>query len=623
MEQFPDEPLVRLKEKIQEFPSLPGVYLMKSLQDKIIYVGKAKNLRARVRSYFNNLKDQSPKTTLLMQSVQNIEYLLTQTEIEAFLLEASLIKKHRPKYNIRLKDDKAYPYLRIDLKAQFPRIYLSRRVERDGSLYFGPYTSGAAVRQMIQFLNQTFLIRDCEDQFMKSRKRPCMTHQIGRCLAPCVGLVSSADYRAEVERAVLFLRGKNKKLVSELKQQMMAAAQKEQFETAAKLRDRLWAIESLLEKQAVVEPNSDTDQDILGFFGDERGTLVETLHVRAGRLIGSRPHFLPLFNGLDPSEEPKEWIPSFLTQYYIDNFIPDQVLLPLDLGRDICKLIEDVLCERSGHKVKVGFVTQELGQKLLQIAEENAKNHFQNYLNRSRHKEEGLRFIQKKFHLAKLPHRIECFDISHLQGRESVASRVCFEDGIPNKNLYRRYRLKIANSDDYQAMREVLTRRFSKDQEELPDLLVIDGGKGQLNIARKVLQELGLDELPVVGLAKSRTKSDFGAEEVQTSLERFFLPNRQNPVTFKPGSESYQILVSLRDEAHRFAINYHRTLREAAQWASALDSIPGLGEQKKLLLLEHFSDLEQIRNSTVEELSKIKGITRKIAETILQELSRS
>ncbi|WP_415063923.1 excinuclease ABC subunit UvrC, partial [Bdellovibrio sp.] len=311
-----------LRDKVKEFPTQSGVYLMKSQTDKIIYIGKAKNLRNRVRSYFNDSKDHSPKTRLLVQNINEVEYILTKTEVEAFLLEASLIKKHRPKYNIRLRDDKAYPYIRFSWGDEFPRLYLARKVKKDGSLYFGPYTSGLAVQGTIRFLNRTFKIRDCTDAMFKTRKRPCMTYQIGRCTAPCVNYISQNEYREEVEGAKLFLKGQNRKVVKSITEKMMLAAEEEKFEVAARLRDSVQAIKAILEKQAVINDTTEKDQDAVGYFGDERGCLIETVHVRAGRVIGTRSHYLPHFDPNDAVEDPREWLVDFLNQYYEDNFIP-------------------------------------------------------------------------------------------------------------------------------------------------------------------------------------------------------------------------------------------------------------------------------------------------------------
>ncbi len=616
------ERLDKLREKVKEFPTQSGVYLMKSANDKIIYVGKAKSLRHRVRSYFQGNKDHSPKTVLLVTQIVEVEYILTKTEVEAFLLEASLIKKHRPKYNIRLKDDKTYPYIKLSWSDKFPRLYLSRKVKRDGGLYFGPYTSGGAVHETIRFLNRTFKIRDCTDSVFKSRKRPCMTHQIGRCTAPCVDLISEKDYREEVEGAKAFLKGQDKKVVKQLTARMKEAAENEQFEMAGRLRDSISAVKSILQKQSVINASSDKDQDALGFFGDDRGTLIETVHVRQGRVIGTRPHFFPLLDAQDSTEDPREWLVSFLNQYYEDNFIPDEVLLPMDIGQDLIKLLEAVLAERSGAKATVRFATDEKGRSLVEMANENAKAHFEKHVTKSEEKKKGLEEIQNRLYLKVLPHRIECYDISNFQGQETVASQVVFEDGVPAKEHYRRYKIKtVEGSNDFASMREVLQRRFSHEEYDLPDLIVIDGGRGQLGVATKILGELNLLQLPVVGLAKARTKGDFSDSEVFATEERFYIPGRQNPVIFKTNTEAFHILVGIRDEAHRFAITYHRKLRESTSLESELDLVIGLGEKRKRDLLKHFPSVEVLKMSSVEDIAEVKGFNRVLAERILLQLN--
>ena len=613
-----------IKERVRDFPTQSGVYLMKSKADKIIYVGKAKNLRNRVRSYFADLKDHSPKTRILVSHIHELEYILTKTEVEAFLLEASLIKKHRPKYNIRLKDDKTYPYIKLSWSDDFPRLYLARKVKRDGGLYFGPYTSGGAVFGTIRFLNRAFKIRDCTDAVFKSRKRPCMTYQIGRCTAPCVNLISSEDYRADVDGAKAFLKGQDKKVVKNLKEKMMTAADEEKFEVAATLRDSIEAIKSILQKQAVINASSDRDQDAIGYFGDERGCLIETLHIRQGRVLGTRSHFFPLLDPNDSQEDAREWLVTFMNQYYEDNVIPEEVLLPTEIGNDMVKLMEAVLKERSGTDVVVRFATDEKGRALCDMANQNAKSHFEKHVTKSEEKKKGLEEIQDRFGLATLPMRIECFDISNFQGEESVASQVVFEEGVPSKENYRRYKIKtVEGANDYASMKEVLSRRFEHSEYDDPSLIVVDGGKGQLNVAVKVLDEIGRKDIPVVGLAKARVKGEFSDSEVFASEERFFLPGRANPVIFRSNSEAHHILVGIRDEAHRFAITYHRKLREATSLESQLDLVIGLGDKRKKDLLKRFESVDAIRMAAPEEIAEIKGFNRVLAERILLQLNES
>ncbi|MCB0384332.1 MAG: excinuclease ABC subunit UvrC, partial [Bdellovibrionales bacterium] len=492
-----------LKSLVKEFPELPGVYLMKNIRNKVIYVGKAKSLRNRVRSYFNKSTDNSVKTQYLVNQIDHIEYLLTNTEVEAFLLEASLIKKFRPRYNIRLKDDKAYPYIKVSVNDNFPRFYLSRRVEGDGSLYFGPYTSGMAVRETIRFLNRTFRIRDCSDAFLNSRKRPCLTHQIGRCTAPCVNLIDRKTYRADVDSALEYLRGEDKKVVQDLTRRMRDASEQERFEAAAKFRDSLRAIEAIWERQSVVSTRQDRDVDVVAYAGDGRGTLIETLHIRRGRVIGNRFQFFPKLDVSKEGEDPREWMTSFLNQYYAENVIPDEILLPVDLGGDIHKLLIDVFWERQRKRPSLVHALDQGGRELMTMAEKNAKNHFKDQVTKQENIFGGLEEIQKKLHLPSLPRRMECFDISNFQGAQTVASQVVFEEGAARKEDYRKYKIKtVKGPNDFESMKEVLSRRLAHTEYEDPQLIVVDGGKGQLKMAVEVLKELGRPEIPVVGMAK-------------------------------------------------------------------------------------------------------------------------
>jgi excinuclease ABC subunit C len=610
-----------LKLKIAQFPTEPGIYMMRNAKGKIVYVGKAKSLRNRVRSYFGAGMESSLKTRYLMMNVIDIEYMRTKTEVEAYLLEASLIKKHRPRYNIRLKDDKAYPYIRASLEHDFPRFYLARRVAADGAMYFGPYTSGLSVRETIRFLNRTWKIRDCTDGFFRSRTRPCISHQIGQCSAPCVKYISREDYRADVDSALAFLKGRNGKFMKDLNQRMKAAAAEERFELAARLRDSIQAIERIWERQTVVTMHKDYDQDVVAFVGDERGTMIETLHIRGGRVIGSRPHFINRFNCNSPEEDPKEWLTSFLTQYYSENIIPDEIILQLDLGNDIVKLMQAVFIERQNKKAKVIAATGSEGKKLLDLTLTNAESHFKDAVTKADRQAKGLEQIQERFGLKNLPRRIECYDISNFQGGSNVASQVVFEDGLPRKDDYKRYKIKtVVGANDFASMKEVLSRRFKHEEWEDPDLIVVDGGKGQLGMAIEALKEIGRPDLCVIGMAKARTLGEFHDSEVTASQERFFIPGRSNPITFPSNSEAYHILVGIRDEAHRFAITYHRKLREAGSLSSVLDAISGLGEKRKTALLKKFETIEGIKAADVEDLTKVPGMNRVIAERVLLQL---
>lgn len=614
--------ILKLKDLVSEFPTQSGVYLMKNDADKIIYVGKAKSLKARVRSYLLDSKDHSAKTRALVHNIFKIDYLLTKTEVEAFLLEASLIKKHRPKYNIRLKDDKAYPYIKLTWGDDYPRLYLARKVQKDGSEYYGPYTSGGAVFGTIRFLNRIFKIRDCTEHVFKTRTRPCMTYQIGRCTAPCVKYITREDYREDVEGARQFLKGRSGKLVKDIEKRMKTAADEEKFEVAARLRDAMFSIKNIIERQTVINDKMEGDQDFISYYGNEQGVLIETLHVRGGRVIGNRSHFIKEVDPTSKEEDPREWFVSFVNQYYADNVIPDEVLIPIDIGVDLTKLLEAVLFERTQRKVVVRFPTDKLNASLLEMANQNAVAHFKKRLSEEQEKEDGLEEIKIKLSLKVKPTRIECFDISHFQGTETVASQVVFEEGRPNKDQYRRYIIKtVEGIDDFKSMYEVLGRRFKHTELAEPDLLVVDGGKGQLSQAVKILSEMNMQHIPVVGLAKARTDSSFQDSEVESTEERFYLPGRANPVVFKRNTQAFQILTGIRDEAHRFAITFHRKRRDDQSLASILDEVTGLGEKRKLILLKEFGSIEAIREAEVETIAALKGFNKLIAERILIHLN--
>lgn len=610
----------KLKDSVNEFPTQSGVYLMKNEAAKVIYVGKAKNLKNRVRSYFQKL-DHTSKTRALVQNIDTVEYIITKTEVEAFLLEASLIKKNKPKYNIRLKDDKAYPYIKFTLGDEFPRLYLARKVKRDKHIYFGPYTSGAAVFGTIKFLNRTFKIRDCSDGVFSSRKRPCLTYQIGRCSAPCVNYIDQKSYTKETEGALLFLKGQNKKVLKSLNDRMQELSDSEKFEMAAKVRDSIKSIKVILEKQAVINDANEKDQDVFTYYGDTRGCIVETLHFRSGRIIGNQSQFLNI-NPVDTIEDEREWFVSYINQYYDDNIIPDEVIVGSDFGLEINKLLEKVLEFRADRKVTVRYPTDEKGRKLLDMCKQNALSHFEKKLSENEEKFVGLDEIKSKLDLLARPHRIECYDISNFQGSETVASQVVFEDGLPAKEHYRRYKIKtVEGPNDFASMYEVLSRRFQHSEWDEPQLIVVDGGKGQLSQAVKILKELGKTHIPVAGLAKARVKADFKAPEVEQSEERVFIPGRQNAIFFRSNSDGLNILVNIRDEAHRFAITFHRKLREERTLESELDYIVGLGEKRKKALMAHFDSLDDIKIATPEEIAKLKGFNRILAERILIQFS--
>lgn len=552
--------LYLLKEQVKLFPTDPGVYLMKNLQNKILYIGKAKNLKSRVKSYFN--KTVNVKTQYLLKHLHQIHYILTQSEVEAFLLEASLIKKHKPRYNIRLKDDKSYPYICCNLEHKFPRFYLTRKVKDQKSQYFGPYTNSNIAKKMMEFLSHSFGLRDCEDRAMNNRARACLSYQMQKCTAPCVKKISSLDYKVHLDKALDILNHKNSKVIKILEKEMNAYSKAENFEQAAKKRDQITIIRDFWEKQSLQGASKKKDQDFINCFADHRGTSIEVLHFRKSYLIGSQSHFIPKFNFLDKNEEEKEWLSSFLNQFYSEHIIPNEVFVPFEMGYKIVSLLQKVFLTRQKNKVKIKHIFQKEEKNIMDLALKNAEEHFKTYVHKQENSLNALKIIQKKLKLKTPPYKMECFDISHLQGSHTVGSQVVFQDGEPLKTEYRKYKIKVqANSDDYLSMKELLTRRLKKGNFSEETLLVIDGGKGQLQVAVEVLKELKV-RVNLVSIAKARTLKDFQSKKITATDERFFLPGRKNPITFEKKSEALRILTYLRDEAHRFAISYHRFLRE-------------------------------------------------------------
>ena len=564
--------------KAREISTAPGCYLMKDAQGAILYVGKAKNLRNRVSSYFQAGPHERSRTDLLVSLVDHFDLILTETEDEALILECTLIKKHKPKFNIRLKDDKAYPYLKVAVAEAFPRVEWTRKVKKDGARYFGPFPSSWAARQTLQLLNETFQLRDCSDNTFRHRGRPCLLHQIGKCSAPCVRLTDEAGYRAQIESAVAVLEGKSDVLVQRLRSEMSDAAEQEAFEHAAEVRDQIAALEGITAIQGVQEAGVERDRDVVGIARTELLAHAVLLQIRGGKLLSVR-HF-DLQNA-DGSQTDGEILDQILSQYYVslekadpeDDRVfpggeglarPSEVLLPVAPGSSA----ELETLERSlGLKIRLAETPQD--EQVLNVARQNARYAVDQHARRNAgHGMAALEEVQEKLGLPRLPHRIECYDISNIHGQDAVASRVVFVDGAPDKNLYRRYKIRtVEGSNDFAMMKEVLGRRFQAMVEDagegnaMPDLVVVDGGKGQLSQAVAILEELQVQGVAVVGLAKARTESDFKSKEVRSSLERIFIPNRKNPVNLLPHQPAYKLLVHVRDEAHRFAVSYHRLLR--------------------------------------------------------------
>ena len=599
-----------LEEKLQNLPDSPGVYIMKDAKGHIIYIGKAVSLWNRVRSYFQN-GAKGEKTEMLVRSIADLETIVTHTELEALVLEANLIKKHRPKYNIVLRDDKNYPYLRFDVKAAFPRLEVVRRLKKDGALYYGPYVPAGGMWESLALIRRTFPIAPCKMEFKADRPaRPCIQFQIGRCLGPCTGEVDTVAYHEVVSQVRLFLEGKNRDLLNILKQHMEEASEKMEYERAAELRDRIAKIEGAFEKQKVISPGFE-NQDVIGFASDGGCTDIQALFVRNGILLGRKDFYIDDVRGMSN----EELVTDFLNQFYAkDMIVPAEVLLPLEVTDRA--LFESWLTEKRGAKVEVQFPQRGRKRELVQMASDNAAQSLREHLLSRRSKEKILMRLQEELGLVNLPRRIEAFDISNIQGTESVASMVSFENNLPDKRNYKKYKIRtVVGPDDFASMAEVIGRRYAKAKEEgiLPDLILIDGGKGQLNAALDVLKELDIKGPDVIGLAKARS----GEEGSEREFERVFLPGVEEPVILDPTSAITHLVARVRDEAHRFAITYHRKLREKRAVYSELDDISGIGEVRKKALLRHFGSVEKIKQATVEEIVAVKGMSQKAAEEII------
>jgi excinuclease ABC subunit C len=608
-----------LEAKIAQMPSQPGVYLMKNEEGAILYVGKAKNLRSRVRSYFRKSGDGRFRIQFLIPNVEDIEFLVTDTEKEALILENTLIKEHKPRFNVNLRDDKSYVNLRLDPRDRYPRLTVVRRPARDGAFYFGPYASSNSVRETMRTLSRIFPLRLCTDHVFNSRTRPCLYYQIHRCSAPCVpGHVSDDEYRALVEQTALFLKGRDEELLKMLYAQMHEAAGALRFEEAGRIYRRIGAIERTIERQKVTS-GQERDQDVFGFFREADHVEIQRLTIRGGKLLGGKSD---LFTGqLSPDADILE---SYVNQYYAEGpEMPEEVLLPFVLeGREG---LADLLSERRGRRVNV--LVPERGEKraLVAMANKNAELSFQARKDRERSHHTTLEQLQARLHLRNFPRRIECFDMSNIQGTNPVGAMVAFTAGEPDKARYRKFQVKtVEGPDDFASMYEVLSRRYTRalEEDDLPDLIMVDGGKGQLNIAQAVLWELGIETPDLISIAKSRLQPVQGSEEKHRTDERFFIPGRKNPVILPANSGGLFLLQRIRDEAHRFAITYHKSRRAKAAVHSALDDIPGIGPKRRRALLRHFGSVNAIAAANPEAIQEAGMVSRKLAELIVQSLQK-
>ncbi len=596
-----------IEEKTRRLPTSPGVYMMKGRGGSVLYIGKARNLRARVKTYFQTTHDRRHFVDFLVSKVVDIDYIITSNEKEALILEDTLLKKYRPRYNIRLKDDKTYVSIRITTQEAFSRILVTRQIREDGARYFGPYASAKMVRDTIKFLRRVFPLRVCPPHEFRNRSRPCIDYQLGLCSAPCVGHITEEAYRELVEGAVMFLEGRTPELIESLERKMFELSDREEFEEAARLRDRIHSIETTLEEQKVVT-HSPRNQDVFGLYKKDGILSMVSLVIRDGRLVSTREFVLK-----DTGMPAEELLGSLLAQFYRrqDVSIPHEVLLPVKI--DGMEAMAQYLKERSGRAVNLKVATTEEDRRLVELATINAKEAI-------RKKESvvasPLEELRKRLRLKNTPHTIEAFDISSMAGREAVGAMVTFRDGRADKNHYRLYRIRLASRpDDYAMLEEVFRRRYSKDEPPLPQLIVVDGGRGQLSVATGVLEGLGIEGVDVVALAKERN-----SRVDRRKGERVYLQGVKDPVVLREGTKGELLLEHIRDEVHRFAIGYHRKLRKR-RLGSVLEEVPGVGEKRRKLLFEHFGDIEAIKKATMEELTAVRGITEDIARAIKERLA--
>ena len=567
-------------------PNKPGVYIMRDSSDTIIYIGKAKNLIKRVKSYFREKLDR-PKTQILMSHFDSLEYIVTNSEKEALILEATLIKKHRPRYNVQLKDDKRYPYVKIT-DEEFPRLVITRNVTKNG-IYYGPFTDAGSVKQTVKFLKSLFKIRTC-----RNMNGPCLNAQIDLCNAPCDGKISKEEYSEIINKIDLFFQGKYSTIVKNLKSEMMEAAANEEFEKAAVIRDQIASIEEIMEKQFVDLVDDDLDQDVIAIAPGEDEVVVIIMPVRNGKIVG-RDDFLMSASQYD---SPSEIMFAFIQQYYgYNRHIPKQILLDEEI--DDAELLEDWLSDLRGNKVKIKVPQKGVKLRLVKMAKKNAEI----IKHQKKKMESALIELKKYLKLEKMPRVIEGYDISNISGKFAVGSKVSFKDGKPNKKKYKHFKMETPGPNDFAMMEELLTRRLKMvDRDPEPDLIVIDGGKGQLGMACGVLEKLNLTHIPIIGLAKE--------------FEEVFVPNSSRPIIIPKNNKALYLLQQVRDESHRFAITYHRQLRSKNISASSLDDIVGVGKKRKVALLKEFGTIDNIKNASVEQLAKTKGMNQKTAENV-------
>jgi excinuclease ABC subunit C len=606
-----------ITEQLNRLPNSPGVYLMRDAEGDILYVGKAANLHHRVRSYFTAAQKLSPKLTRMVAQVAELDFFVATSEQEALILELNLIKRHHPRYNVRLKDDKTFPYLKIDTNEAWPRVHITRRLEEDGARYFGPFASAKSMRQTLKTIKGIFPFRSCSKTITGTDLRPCLEYHIRHCLAPCIGAVSKSEYDEVIKQVILFLEGKQEKVIKELEGKMEKAAEALDFEKAALIRDQIQAVNRVVEGQRIATTVRG-EQDVIAFASDKDQAYVQVFFVRSSKLIGRESFVLQGTR----SEEPSQIMASFIKQFYDSTpYIPPLLLLQYPV--DDTKIIESWLQTKKGSKVNIQVPSRGNKKQLVDIVTENAEQGLEQLkikqLATPGSLTAALAEIERELHLPCLPSRMEGYDISNIQGKAAVGSMVVFDKGKPKPSHYRRFRIKtVSGADDYAMLQEVLKRRFKRSSIKsndisapdtwtiLPDLVLIDGGKGQLNTALAAMREMGTGSIPIASLAKEN--------------EEIFIPQEKEPVILPGNSPALQLLQRLRDEAHRFALGYHQKIHQKQAFASVLDTIPGIGPRRKRALLQQFGSVQAIREAPLDELATARGMSQNLAQKIKEHL---
>lgn len=600
-----------ITERLRQLPTSPGVYLMRDAEGNILYVGKAANLRHRVGSYFGAGQKLSLKLQRMVARVNDFDFFVTASEQEALILELNLIKRHRPRYNVRLKDDKTFPYLKIDTSEDWPRAYITRRLEEDGARYFGPFASAKSVRQTLKIIKGIFPFRSCSKAITGTDLRPCLEYHIRHCLAPCIGAVSKSEYDAVIKQVILFLEGKQERVIQELEGKMEKAAEALDFEKAALIRDQIQAVNRVVEGQRIATTVRG-EQDVIAFAQDKDQAYVQVFFIRSSKLIGRESFVLQGTR----SEEPSQIMTSFIKQFYDSTpYIPPLLLLQYPVEDTL--VIESWLQSKKGSKVNIQVPCRGNKKQLVKIVAENAQQGLEQLkikqLATPGSLTAALAEIKRELHLPRLPLRMEGYDISNIQGKAAVGSMVVFDKGKPKPSHYRRFRIKtVSGADDYAMLREVLKRRFKRSTDApdtwaiLPDLVLIDGGKGQLNAALSAMSEAGVGFVSTASLAKEN--------------EEIFIPLSSQPIILPRSSQGLQLLQRLRDEAHRFALGYHQKIHKRETFASSLDTIPGIGPKRKRALLKQFGSVRAIRDAPIEELAATAGMSQSLAKKIKEHL---